>query len=147
MSLEQNKEIVVKMYQAFDRQDVEQGREFLSANVVGQGLDAVARKGVDGFMKYAMSIFRAFPDGYHVLEEVIAEGDKVVTRGIFRGTHQGELMGISPTNKQIEFSVVHIDRIINGKVVEHWGQADVFGMMQQLGIVPPVVGRGSTGEL
>lgn len=136
MLLEQNKAIVLKMYRAFDRQDVEQGREFMSADIVGQGLDGVFRKGIDSFMEYGMSIFIAFPDGYHVLEEVIAEGDKVVTRGIFKGTHKGELMGIPPTGKQIEFSVVHIDRIINGKVLEHWGQADVFSMMQQLGIVP-----------
>lgn len=136
MSLEQNKEIVLKMYRAFDGQDIEQGREFMSADIVGQGLDGVSRKGIDSFMEYGMSIFAAFPDGCHVLEEVIAEGDKVVTRGIFKGTHKGELMGIPPTGKQIEFSVVHIDRIINGKVLEHWGQADVFGMMQQLDIVP-----------
>ena len=83
-------------------------------------------------MQYAMSIFTAFPDGYHLLDEVIAEGDKVMTRGIFCGTHQGELMGIPPTGKQVEFSVVHIDRVLDGKVVDHWGQADVFGMMQQL---------------
>ncbi len=97
-----------------------------------QGLDGVARKGVDEFMQYAMSIFTAFPDGYHLLDEVIAEGDKVMTRGIFCGTHQGELMGIPPTGKQVVFSVVHIDRVLDGKVVDHWGQADVFGMMQQL---------------
>ena len=132
MSLEQNKAIVLEMYQAFDLQDVERGQEFMATDIVGQGLDGVARKGVDEFMQYAMSIFTAFPDGYHILDEVIAEGDKVMTRGIFCGTHQGELMGIPPTGKQVEFSVVHIDRVLDGKVVDHWGQADVFGMMQQL---------------
>ncbi|MEL7011441.1 MAG: ester cyclase, partial [Cyanobacteria bacterium J06588_4] len=64
-----------------------------------------------------------------------AEGDKVVTRGIFKGTHRGELMGIAPTEKQVTFSVVHIDRIENGLVVEHWGQGDVRELMQQLGIM------------
>lgn len=135
MSLERNKKVVLEMYQAFDRQDVERGREFMSVDIVGRGLDAVPHKGIDAFIKYGMSIFSAFPDGIHVLEEAIAEGDKVVTYGVFKGTHLGELMGIPATGKQIEFSVVHIDRVINNKIVEHWGQADIFSIMQQIGIV------------
>ena len=93
-------------------------------------------------MQYGAMMFAAFPDGHHVLEEAIgrkvvtiAEGDKVVTRGIFEGTHQGDLMGISPTGKQVTFPVVHIDRLENGKIIEHWGQGDVRALMQQLGIV------------
>ena len=132
MSLEQNKAIALKFYEAFDQQDVEQGRKLISANIVSQGLDAKPLKGYDAVMQYGSKIFAAFPDGRHILEEVIAEGDKVVTRGIFSGTHQGELMGIPPTGKQVIFSVIHIDRIVDGKVVEHWGQADIFSLMQQL---------------
>ena len=134
MSLEQNQAIVLKMYEAFDKQDVKQGRKFLSADIVGHGLDTTPRKGIDEFMQYAMSLFAAFPDGFHLLEEVIAEGNKVVTSGTFSGTHKGELMGIPPTGKRVKFSVIHIDTLLDGKVTEHWGQADVFGMMQQLGI-------------
>lgn len=133
MSLEQNKAIVLKMYEAFDKQDIEQGRKFISADIVGCGMDTTPRKGIDKFIQYAMSSFIAFPDGYHVVEEIIAESNKVVTRGTFSGTHQGELMGIPPTGKQVKFSFVHIDTLLDGKVTEHWGQADVFGMMQQLG--------------
>lgn len=132
MSLEHNKEIVIKMYQAFDRQNIEQGREFMAVNIQGQGLDGVIRQGIDAFMEYATSIFSAFPDGYHLFEEIIAEDDKVVTRGIFSGTHQGELMSIPPTGKYVKFSVVHIDRVLESKVIQHWGQADIFSLMQQL---------------
>ena len=134
MSIEQNKAIVLQMYEAFDKQDIEQGKKFMSADIVGHGLNTTSLRGVDEFMQYAMSLFNAFPDGFHVFEEVIAENNKVVTRGTFTGTHQGELMGIPPTGKQVKFSVVHIDTIVDGKVTEHWGQADIFGMMQQLGI-------------
>ncbi|AFY58395.1 putative ester cyclase [Rivularia sp. PCC 7116] len=133
MLLEQNKAIVLKMYAAFDKQDVEQGIKFMSADIVGHGLDTIPCKGIDDFMQYAMSLFTAFPDGYHLFEDVIAEGNKVLTRGTFSGTHQGELMGISPTGKQVKFSVIHIDTIVDNRVIEHWGQADVFGMIQQLG--------------
>ncbi|MGB3756092.1 MAG: ester cyclase [Rivularia sp. (in: cyanobacteria)] len=138
MSLEQNKALVLKMYKAFDKQDIEQGRKFMSPNIIGHGMDTIPRKGIDDFMQYAMSSFIAFPDGYHVIEEVIAEANKVVTRGTFSGTHQGELMGIPPTGKQVKFSFVHIDTLSDGKVTEHWGQADIFGMMQQLGIAKSV---------
>jgi predicted ester cyclase len=53
-----------------------------------------------------------------------------------RGTHEGELMGIPATGKQVEFTETHISRIANGKIVERWGEWDVLGMMQQLGAVP-----------
>lgn len=134
MSLEQNKAIVLKVYEAFDKQDVEQGRKLMYADIVGHGMDTTPRKGVNEFIQYAMSLFAAFPDGYHVFEEVIAEGNKVVTCGTFSGTHQGELMGIPPTGKQVKFSVVHIDTLLDSKITEYWGQADVFGIMQQLNI-------------
>ncbi|MEA5573455.1 ester cyclase [Calothrix sp. UHCC 0171] len=135
MSLEQNKAIVLKFYEVFDSKDVERGRELMSTNIVGRGMGTDILNGYDEFMQYGTMMFSAFPDGRHLLEEVIAEADKVVTRGIFTGTHQGELMGIPPTGKQVKFSVVHIDRVVDGKIVEHWGQGDTFAMMQQLGVV------------
>lgn len=136
MSLEQNKAIVLKFYAAFDQKDVEQGRLLMSSDIVGRGMGTDTLNGYDAFIHYGIMMFAAFPDGRHTLEEVIAEDDKVVTRGTFSGIHQGELMGISPTGKQVKFSVVHIDRVVNGKIVEHWGQGDTFAMMQQLGVVP-----------
>ena len=120
------------MYRAFDYQDIEQGRKYMASNIVGHGMDGVTRQGVEAFIEYATSMFGVFPDGYHQIEESIAEADKVVTRGIFAGTHQAELMGIPATGKQIKFSFVHIDRVIDSKIVHHWGQADLFSMMQQL---------------
>ncbi|MDJ0592585.1 MAG: ester cyclase [Pleurocapsa sp. MO_226.B13] len=132
MSLEQNKAIALEMYRAFDRQDIEQGQKFMAADIVGHGMDGIIRQGVDSFMEYAMSMFGIFPDSCHQIDEIIAEGDKVVTRGMFSGTHQGELMGIQATGKKVQFSYIHIDCIVDGKVVKHWGQADLFKMMQQL---------------
>ncbi|WP_370587914.1 ester cyclase [Trichocoleus sp. FACHB-591] len=61
--------------------------------------------------------------------------DKVVTCGKFTATHVGEFQGLSPTGKQISLCIMHIDRVENGKIVEHWGQGDAFGLMQQLGVV------------
>ena len=134
MSIEQNKAIVLKFYEAFDRQNVEQGQKLMSADIGSNGLDGIPLKGRDAVMQYGSQMFAAFPNGRHIIEEVIAEEDKVVTRGIFRGTHRGELMGIPPTGKQVTFSVVHIDRLVDGKIVEHWGLGDTMTMMQQMGI-------------
>ncbi len=79
----------------------------------------------------------AFPDLQVTVEDLIAEGDKVVGRLTVTGTHQGELMGIPATGKKVSFSEIHIVRISNGKVVEHWEVADIMSMMQQLGVVQP----------
>ena len=69
-------------------------------------------------------------------EDEIAEGDKVASRYTFRGTHQGELMGISPTGKQVTVTGMIINRIVNGKSEEGWLNFDALGMLQQLGVIP-----------
>jgi predicted ester cyclase len=77
----------------------------------------------------------AFPDLYVTLEDLIAEGEKVVSRWRARGTHQGELLGIPPTGRQVEFTGMRIQRISGGKFVETWHQPDTLGMMRQLGLI------------
>ncbi len=133
--LEQNKSTVLQAYQAFDKGDIEQGRMLLSPDIISYLMGSSKLEGVDALFEYALMMRAAFPDGYHTFEDVIAEENQVVTRGIFCGTHQGEFMGIPPTGKQVKFSVVHIDRVINGKIVEHWGQGDTMALIQQLGVV------------
>jgi predicted ester cyclase len=66
----------------------------------------------------------------------MAEGDKVVTRSTMQGTHQGEFMGIPPTGKQFTATAIDIVRFAGGKAVEHWGNSDDLGMLQQLGVIP-----------
>lgn len=78
----------------------------------------------------------AFPDLHFSADEMIAERDKVVTRGTLSGTHKGEFMGVSPTNKSFEVQFMDIVHIHDGKVTEHWGLADQGAMMEQLGIAP-----------
>jgi len=130
MSLEQNKFIVLQAYKAFDQGDIEKGRALVAPDITGCVMESHELKGADAFFEYALRLRHAFPNGRHTFEDVIAEGDKVVTRGTFSGTHREEILGISPTEKQVTFSVVHIDRVVNGKVVEHWGQADMIALMQ-----------------
>jgi predicted ester cyclase len=77
----------------------------------------------------------AFPDGRWIEQAMIAEGDLVMGRYIFRGTHQGEFFGIPPTGKTITVSNIHILHFKDGKIVEHWGNGDDLGMLQQLGVI------------
>jgi steroid delta-isomerase-like uncharacterized protein len=88
-------------------------------------------------MRQALANFRtAFPDLTTSLEHLIAEGDKVVLRWRARGTHEGELMGIPATGKQVTLSGIDILRIENGKIAERWAEYDNLGLLQQLGVVP-----------
>jgi predicted ester cyclase len=73
-------------------------------------------------------------DNRVIIEDLIAEGDKVVCRFTASGTHQGEFMGIPPTEKRVTIMKIHIYRIIGGKIVECWGLFDQMGLMQQLGV-------------
>jgi predicted ester cyclase len=132
MLLEQNKSIVLRAYEAFDRGDIEQGKMLVASDIIGCVMGSNELKGADGFFGYALMMRAVFPDGYHTFRDVIAEGDKVVTSGTYRGTHQGELMRVPPTGKRVTFSVVHIDRVVDGKIVEHWGQGDTMALMKQL---------------
>jgi predicted ester cyclase len=84
-------------------------------------------------------MFRAaFPDGSMTIEDMIAEGEKVVTRKTYRGTHQGEFLSIPPTGRHVSLGLIDIMRIVDGKVVEHWNVGDDLGMLQQLGVIPPL---------
>lgn len=88
-------------------------------------------------MRQSLANFRtAFPDLTTSLEHLIAEGDKVVLRWKARGTHEGELMGIPATGKQVTLSGIDILRIENGKIAERWAEYDNLGLLQQLGVVP-----------
>jgi steroid delta-isomerase-like uncharacterized protein len=134
---EQNKSIVLQMYQSFDDGNLEAVQEFLASDFIAHVPGATEPLNREAFVQSVLKVFRsAFPDGIHKFEDVIAEGDKVVTRGIFSGTHRGELQGLPPTGKQITVPFFHLDRIVDGKLVEHWGQSDLLSLMQQVGIIP-----------
>lgn len=91
-------------------------------------------RGPDGYRQNVELVRSAFPDLEVTTEDLIAEGDKVVTRYTLTGTHEGPLMGIEPTGKKIEIEGISIGRFEDGQVVEGWSNIDVFGMMQQLGV-------------
>lgn len=90
----------------------------------------------EGQKQRILGFRRAFPDLHLTLEDIFAEGERVSFRLTLRGTHQGEFMRIAPTGKQIAVGAIDVARFEDGKVVEHWGQTDMLGMLQQLGAIP-----------
>jgi steroid delta-isomerase-like uncharacterized protein len=93
-------------------------------------------RGSEEAKQYVGMYLEAFPDTNFTIEDMIAEGDKVVTRWTARGTHRGELQGIAPTNKQVTITGITVHRIEGGKIVEEWDSGDNLGLMQQLGVIP-----------
>ena len=81
-------------------------------------------------------LHRAFPDLHITIEDLIEEGDKVVSRNTVTGTHQGEYMGIPPTGKSVTYNEIFILRFTGGRIAETWGVVDVFSQMKQLGVIP-----------
>jgi len=84
------------------------------------------------------SWFAAFPDIRFEIEQQIAEGDFVVTRYVMRGTHQGAWLGMPATNRPVTVRMTHTVRVVAGKIVEDWLLAEWYGMLEQLGLVPPL---------
>jgi steroid delta-isomerase-like uncharacterized protein len=92
--------------------------------------------GMEGFKLLAGMFRTAFPDYKDTVEDLIAEGDKVVARWSFRGTHQGDFQGVPPTGKEAAITGISVFRLINGKITDDWTIFDLLGLMQQLGAIP-----------
>ena len=92
--------------------------------------------GIEGLTQFVSMIRSAIPDLRITIEDDMAEGDKVVTRWIAQGIHQGELMGAAPTGNQVTATGITIHRVEEDKIVEEWSNWDALGMMQQIGAVP-----------
>ena len=95
--------------------------------------------GPEGEKALLSTITEAFPDWRWDVEDMMAEGDKVITRYVARGTHRGEFMGAAPTGEEVAVSGINIVRLQDGKIVESWGNSDQLGMLRQIGVVPSEV--------
>ena len=114
--------------------------ELCAPNVVDHSMPPGFPAGIAG-VKQMVTMYRsAFPDMRATIEDLIAEGDKVVARWSATGTHRGELMGIPATGKRVAVTGIGIDRFAGGKMVEHWEIYDQLSLMQQLGVVPALGG-------
>ena len=101
--------------------------------------------GPDGLIGLIRTWRAAFPDGYMSIEDLVVEGDLVGVRNSWHGTQTGEFYGIPPSGKRVDVTSIGLDRVVDGKVVEGWGEMDMVGMMQQLGAMP-LVGPGAVSS-
>jgi steroid delta-isomerase-like uncharacterized protein len=137
MALDQGKAIARQFFEdAFGNGQLAILDQILAPDYVDHNAPPGLPPGPDG-IKILMTTFRtAFPDLRFQIEDQVTEGDRVVTRYTFHGTHQGELMGIPPTGKIVAMPGISIYRIANGKMREAWVQYDTISMLQQLGAMP-----------
>jgi steroid delta-isomerase-like uncharacterized protein len=138
MSIEQNKALARQMVEeVFNRGNMSGADQFLAPDFIEhEELPPGIPQGREGVKQLAAMLRSAFPDFTATIEDLVAEGDKVVIRMTWTGTHKGEFMGVPPTGKSISIGVIDVIRIAGGKFLEHWGQMDSMGLMQQLGAVP-----------
>jgi steroid delta-isomerase-like uncharacterized protein len=132
---EMNKTIALQTMEALHQRDLDGVRANMATDARFYGwapepLDA------DGHRAFMSALLTAFPDSNFLIDDVVAEGDKVAVRHRLQGTHQAELQGIPATGRQVEIGAIVIFRIENGMIAEAWLNADIMGMMQQLGVVP-----------
>lgn len=110
--------------------------KYLAADYVEHQTMPGQATGREALKQVITALRTAFPDLHITLEDMVVEGDKVAVRSTLRGTQKGEFMGIAPTGKSITMTAIDILRFQNGKAVEHWGNEDDLGLLQQLGAVP-----------
>ena len=90
----------------------------------------------EGSKQYLGGFLNGFPDCQFAIDDMIAEGDQVVTKKTFTGTHEGDFAGIAPTGKRVTLQFVDIMRVRDGRIIEHWLSMDQLSFMQQLGVIP-----------
>jgi steroid delta-isomerase-like uncharacterized protein len=139
MSAEEENKALVRRYaeEVLNRKNLDLLDEIFAPGFVLHGADPDQVSGVEDLKQFFVMLHSGFPNFQVTIEDLFAaEGEKVVLRFTFRGTHQGEFMGIAPTGKQVTMSGIDIFGVADGKIAELWNEEDVLGMMRQIGAIP-----------
>lgn len=136
-TLESNKKIGRKFWEYFEKGELDKiGNELWAPNYKLHFPGKTEPQNAEESKEIMKSFKTGFPDLKFTVEEQIAEGDLVVDRITARGTHKGEFRGIAPTNKNVKFTGISINRFLGNKIVERWTEIDSSGIMTQLGVIP-----------
>jgi predicted ester cyclase len=137
MSIEQNKALIRRLFEkGVNQNKLSVLDELIAPDFVIDDAPPNVPCGPEQMRQLVAVSRKAFPDLHVTFEQEFADGDYVIHRGHFTGTHQGEFQGILPTGKQVKVKFIGIWRVVNGKAVENWLQLDMLGLLQQLGVVP-----------
>ena len=134
MSIEDNKNIVRRYQEIYNSNNLDQLSEVMAFDVLTPKLMPNMPPGLDGAKAVHQKTLIGMPDFHTEIQDLVAEGDKVVARVLMTGIHTGDFYGIPATGKRVEFTGVFIARIADGKIIEHWGEEDSYGLLLQLGM-------------
>lgn len=126
-----NMELVLRMYQEFDKGKLDGFAACIDGDFVANVLGTNTLDW-DGFKQFGESFLSAFPDGRHEFDHVVTDGENVATIGVYVGTHEGVIAGMEPSFRLLRLPVMHLDRVIDGKIVEHRGLANEKDFANQL---------------
>jgi len=132
MSLEKNKAIVRKMFEAFNKQDLASLGELIAPDYVDHPRQF---RSLESYKQHLTMFYKSFPDSHETIEDIVAEGDKVWIRLKGTGTHRGEYRGLAPTGKKTTWEAVSIYRIVDGKVAELLYAVAELSFLKQLGVI------------
>jgi len=137
MSVEENKAVVRRFWGVWEEGNIGLVDELVAPDYVNHSPGIPDQpEGPEG-IKAVVNMFRGgMPDLRVVIDEVIAEGDRVAVRYTIEGTHEGELFGVPPTGRRVSIESITVERVSEGKIREHWRVTDTLGMMRQLGAIP-----------
>ena len=137
MSSEESKVIVRRFWGVWEEGNIDLVDELLAPDYVNHSPATPDQPTDPEGIKAVVGMFRgAMPDLRVIIEDMIAEGDKVVVRYTIEGTHEGELFGVPPTGQRLSIKSISVERVSDGKIREHWRITDSLDMMQQLGAIP-----------
>ena len=141
---ERNRELVRRLNEEFHNQN--RIHEVIGERFAPDFVNHSAPPGLpptrEGNEMFSTAFRQAFPDYQVTIHDVIVEGDKVVTRKTFSGTHRADWMGVPASGRKISFGGIDIVRIAGGKVVEHWGEFNMLTLLQQIGAPPAATPTG-----
>ena len=135
MSIEKNKKVVRRYQEIYNSNNLDALTEVVSEELRTPKIMPGIPSGIEGAKVAHQIMLMGFPDYQTMIDDLIAEGDKVVARITMSGTHTGVFMGISATGKYVEFTGIYIAQIANGKIVEHLGEEDGVSLLTQLGVL------------
>jgi steroid delta-isomerase-like uncharacterized protein len=125
------------LVEGIERGDAAAFDELLAPDVLDHAAAPGLPPGRAGWRRNRAIMATGFPDLRFGIADLLADGDKVIARTVFTGTHRGDFFGLRATGKPVTVSSIHIFRIDGGRIVEHWATSDDLAMLRQLGVVPP----------
>jgi steroid delta-isomerase-like uncharacterized protein len=133
--LNQNKALVRKLFEEeINHQNLDTMESMATSDYISHNDSLVPPSDVKQTRKFLASVFAAFPDIHVTIEDIVAEGDKVVVRNTWRGTFRGPWMGTAPTGKTVTWTGIVVWRITNGKIAERWANTNFPEVMQRIAV-------------